>query len=210
MQSNDSFCPYSLHSNGKRYRKDQSTKYKFSMGLCLWPPHGFLPPSLASLVHSLSLLPPAIPSPLSAAPFPLFNAPHHILAGLLLHLRLSPSLPRPLAAWLPLCLLLPLAAVDINPIQFRDISIPLSHDCVPVLVNIMAFDCSKSTVLSLMPLGPGFLESLQYILLSVLGIEEGSLQGLPWQALPLIRSVVKERLALAAFTPCPCKFILLT
>ena len=208
MKRKDSFFPHSLQTNGKSYRKDESSNYKFNLWLCLWvPPHGVLPFSLALPAHPLSLLPPAIPSPLNASPFPLFNAPCPSLAGLL-SLWHSPSLPRPRATWFPLCLLLPSAVVELNPIQFRDNPSPPSHVCVSVLLNLMAFVCSKATVLSLMSLGSGLLETLQYILLSVSGIEEGSLQ-VPWQALPLIRTVVKERLALAAFTPCSCKFLLL-
>ena len=180
MHSKDSTCHYLLHPIGKNYRKGQSSKIKFCMGLCLWPPHGFLPFSLFPLALPLSLLPPAIPTALSVAPFPLFNDPRLLLARLLLHLWLSPSLPRPFAAWFPLCLLHRLAVVDIISIQFRDISILPSHDCDPVLSNIMASTCSKSTALSLISLGSGLLETLQYILLSVSGIEEGSLQGLPW------------------------------
>ena len=180
MNSKDSICHYPLHSIGKSFRKGQSSNFMFCMGLCLWPPHGFLPFSLVPLVHPLSLLPPAIPSPLSASPFPFFIAPRLLFAGLLQHLRLSTSLPRPLAAWFPLCLLHPLAVVEINTIQFRDISILPSHDCDPVLSNIMASTCSKSTALSLISLGSGLLETLQYILFFVSGIEEGSLQGIPW------------------------------
>ena len=38
----------------------------------------------------------------------------------------------------------------------------------------------------------------------VVGVEEGRLQGIPWQSLPLIRAFVKERLALAAFSVFHC------
>ena len=53
-------------------------------------------------------------------------------------------------------------------------------------------------------LGPGLLEALRILLKVVIGICEGRLHGLPWQALPLTHSVVKERLALAAFSSCSC------
>ena len=38
----------------------------------------------------------------------------------------------------------------------------------------------------------------------VSGIEGGQLHGIPWQVLPLTRSLVQERLALAAFSNCCC------
>ena len=40
----------------------------------------------------------------------------------------------------------------------------------------------------------------------MIGIEGGKMQGIPWQALPLTHSFVKERLALAAFSNCHCNF----
>ena len=53
-------------------------------------------------------------------------------------------------------------------------------------------------------LGPGLYEALRLLLNIIAGIGEGSLQGLTWQVLYFTRSVVKERLALAAFSPCLC------
>ena len=40
----------------------------------------------------------------------------------------------------------------------------------------------------------------------VTGIEGGRLHDIPWKALPLTRSFVKERLALAAFSICHCNY----
>ena len=45
---------------------------------------------------------------------------------------------------------------------------------------------------------------MHFLLTVVAGVEEGRLQGIPWQSLPLIRAFVKERLALAAFSICHC------
>ena len=47
--------------------------------------------------------------------------------------------------------------------------------------------------------------SPERVLLNVIaGVGEGWLQDIPWEALPLTRSFVKERLALAAFSTCSC------
>ena len=53
-------------------------------------------------------------------------------------------------------------------------------------------------------LGPGSFDALSFLLHVISGIGEGNFHGLPWQVLPCIRSVVKERVALAAFSPCFC------
>ena len=49
------------------------------------------------------------------------------------------------------------------------------------------------------------LQCLEEALLAIIsGFDEGFAQGIPWETLPLIRSFVKERLALAAFLNCLC------
>ena len=212
MKRKDSIRFHLLQSIGKLYRNDQrernSVLLKLCLGSCLLPPLGFFPLFLASPVHPFSLPLPAIPSTISSTPFSLFDAPRFIFAGLHFHLRLSPSFLRSFPAWSSCCHLHPSAVAEINIIQFGDISNLPSHVCDPVLFIIMASAGSKSYFLSHISLGSGLLDALQYLLLSVSGIEEGSLLGLPWQVLPLTRSVVKERLAIAAFYPCSCNFLI--
>ena len=50
----------------------------------------------------------------------------------------------------------------------------------------------------------GIHEALRLLSLVVSGISEGWLHGLPWQVLPLTRTVVKERLVLEAISRCSC------
>ena len=50
----------------------------------------------------------------------------------------------------------------------------------------------------------GIHEALRLLSLVVSGISEGWLHGIPWQVLPLTRTVVKERLVLEAISPCSC------
>ena len=60
------------------------------------------------------------------------------------------------------------------------------------------------------PLGNGvhsvrYVISLKRILLDIItGVDEGILQEIPWESLPLTRVFVNERLALAAFFTCLC------
>ena len=58
------------------------------------------------------------------------------------------------------------------------------------------------------PLGNGsvhYVISPERILLDVItGVDEGIMQEIPWESLPLTRVFVKERLALAAFFTCLC------
>jgi len=56
----------------------------------------------------------------------------------------------------------------------------------------------------LSPFGHGSFDALRFLLQVISGVCEGSFFGLPWQDLPCIRSVVKERVAIAAFSPCSC------
>ena len=52
--------------------------------------------------------------------------------------------------------------------------------------------------------GHGSSDALRFLLQVISGVCEGSFYGFPWQDLPCIRSVVKERVAIAAFSPCSC------
>ena len=53
-------------------------------------------------------------------------------------------------------------------------------------------------------LGSASQEVVRVLLNVVAGVGEGWLQDIPWQALPVTRSFVKERLALVAFSTCSC------
>ena len=155
--------------------------YPFSLSLFLHPSHLLIPPS-----------------------FPFFVTQRRIAADLHFKMPSAGSLhlfdsPFPLAVW-PSHLSLHLSdAVAFKDSRPRVKGIILSH--APSSMSSLGSDMALHTISIL---GPGLHEALRILLKVVSGIEEGGLQGLPWQAIPIICSVVKERLALAAISPCLC------
>ena len=105
----------------------------------------------------------------------------------------------PLAAWPSHRSLHHQDAATLKVSRLRDKGISSSH--APSSMSSLGSDMALHTISIL---GPGLHEALRILLKVVSGIGEGGLQGLPWQALPIIHSVVKERLALVAFSPCSC------
>ena len=216
MKSKAYFHSYLMRSIGK-FSKINHRKWfsllknhrKKSYPLSL---HGFYLLLLVLFARPLSLPPSTLPSP----PFHpsltffevhrLFTAAYLFIAGSL-HLLLCPPPPSFFAVWSSCCLLVLAKAVELKAIQFGDSLTSPSHALDPLLCITMASVDSNALSLSVPTLGPGFYDALRFLLKTVSGIEEGSLQGLPWQVLPLIRSVVKERLALATFSPCSCSFL---
>ena len=79
-----------------------------------------------------------------------------------------------------------------------------SHAQCPFDHYTMSSPRSDMPIHSAPVLGSGSHEATHILLNVVAGIGEGWLQGIPWQELPLTRSFVKERLALAAFSTCHC------
>ena len=176
-------------------------------GILLLPPlFGLFGPPFFLLPLSFSYIIPL--SPLIYPPFMLFEALRHFAAGLLIagssHLLLSPPLPPSYAAWPPCCLLHLSKAKELKSLQFGDIFISPSHAQDPFTFFSMASIGIDMIPHSLSILGPGLYDALRFLLKIVTGIGEGRLQGLSWQVLPLNRSVEKERLALASFSPCSC------
>ena len=120
------------------------------------------------------------------------------------HLRNSPS---PLATWHVHSSLHPTvdpALKDLKPwvngTTFSHAPSPFHHYSLSSLASNMALHINP-------PIGLGMHEALCILLKIVSGIGEGGFQGLPWQALPYIRSIVKERLALATFSICSCSHL---
>ena len=184
------------------HRKWFSLLNKHSKGSCLIIIHGiFLLPLLFGLFgHPFFTLPLSFPplASLSLLIYPslmLLKALRHFTAGLLIvgssHLLHSPPHPPSYAAWSPCCLLHLSKAVELKALQFGDIFIPPSHAQDLISVFSMASAGSVMNSHSFFFLGPGLYNALRLLWNIITGIEEGILQGLPWQVLPFTRSVVK-------------------
>ena len=181
--------------------------------------------SLDALLLSPFPYPSPLPSPFSLTPFlfapPLFPFPPSsfpsspkpypsrstsavITLFVLSSLRLCPTSPSPSAAWsLRWRPSLSILLVLIAPPYGNLLSSPL-HALAFLLVFDMASAGSVMPIRSSSLLGHGSFDALSFLLQIISGVCEGSFYGFPWQDLPCIRSVVKERVALAAFSPCSC------
>ena len=100
-------------------------------------------------------------------------------------------------------------------IPFALMSHPLQINCSPKrhasgLIPLRTMSSSQSLLYppapfdSLNLIHSHAIYSEEALLAIIFGVDEGSAQGISWDSLPLIRSFVKERLALAAFLNCIC------
>ena len=141
------FIPFLLASISSPSSLSSSPYPSFILGL-------FGPPSI--------LLPPSLP--LSFPSFTIFEAFHHLVAGLLFsvysHLLLSPPLSPSYAAWPPCCLLHLSKAEELKALQFRDTLISPSHAQDPFTFFSMASVGSDMIPHSLSILGPGLYDAL--------------------------------------------------
>ena len=117
-----------------------------------------------------------------------------------------PNLTHPPSAWLLLCTYHPLILAGFNAhlpwVYFSCTShasglFTLSTMSSPQILPHPHFTLNNGSV--------RYAISLERILLDVIaGVEEGVLQEIPWETLPLTRVFVKERLALTVFSTCLC------
>ena len=146
-------------------------------------------------------IPYASPLSLSYHPFPRHSFPPSRLSFAGSHL--SPS-SLPSAAWPPPHSLHPPVAVVLMAFMSGVFRIYPSHAFL-LLYPYPSFASDFRMSLHPFPLvNSGIHEALRLLSLVVSGISEGWLHGLPWQVLPLTRTVVKERLVLEAISPCSC------
>ena len=195
-----------MQLNGNQIRQAQSIGNKvwifICLGICFKHPLGITPLHLVPLALPPSILASAFPSPIYPFLCSLLEISRLFIAGLHYHLRHCPAFLLLHAAWFICCQLFPPEAAALKSFHLRDLISFLSHDCEFVEhINMASLESNSALPYYL---GSGLTEALQYLLYTVSGIEEGSLHSLLWQELPLTRSVVKERLAIAAFSPCLC------
>ena len=117
-----------------------------------------------------------------------------------------PNPPHSTTTWLPLCTGFSSIPEGFNVHHPRFNCSCNSHALGLFVISIMS--SPRSLPLPHSPLGNGFVRyviSPESIMLDVItGVDEGILQEIPWESLPLTRVFVKERLALTAFFTCLC------
>ena len=171
--------------------------------LTFLPSYNPLHPLTFSLLHPLLLIPPTLPFSTLLRPLATILLLEMPSAGAP-HLRDSPS---PLTAWLFHSTLHPTVNPTLKDLQPWVNGSTSSHAPSPFLHYSLSSLASNMALHINPPIGPGLHDALRILLKIVSGIGEGGFQGLPWQALPYIRSIMKERLALAAFSICSCSHI---
>ena len=125
-----------------------------------------------------------------------------------LSLTCHPIPPHSSAAWLPLC------TGHSSILEGFTIHLPrLNCSCnshAPSLIVLLDMSSPRSLPHPHSPLGNGvhsvrYVISPERILLDIIiGVDEGILQEITWESLPLTRVFVKERLALTTFFNCLC------
>ena len=117
-----------------------------------------------------------------------------------------PDLTHPPAAWLLLCTYHPSILAGFNAHLPWVYCSYTSHASGLFALSTMSYP--RSLPHPHFTLGNGsvrYVISPERILLDVIaGVDEGVLQEIPWETVPLTRVFVKERLALAAFSTCLC------
>ena len=190
---------------------------KITLSLPHSPPTFFSPspyfsfsPSPSYLLTLLSypllflFLPSSFISPHSDFPLPLAAGLHSLFVGSI-HLMARTLSIYLMAAWITACSALLSSPPCIKALRQWDYCYPPSYVCStsgPLHKPLHSKVMYSLSVLDQF----GSHDKLRILQEVVTGIERGQLHGIPWQALPLTRSFVKERLAFAAFSNCHCIF----
>ena len=150
----------------------------------------------------LTLIPPHSPSPTALHHLPIAGLHSTLLPDGSSHLLRCPAFPPSPAAWYNLCPL-PLS-VFVGLMAHRSwVKCPSSLHALSLFDHHgMSSPCSSIQAHCSPSLGSVYHEvPPEQVLMNVIaGVGEGWLQDIPWEALPLTRSFVKERLALASFS----------